>query len=111
MKSDVSGDTNSCPQMDTDIILSLIPVKLKSRPELLLSHLSNILKWNNNGELVNGGSVIQNSHVADLLRACLYTFKAFDKFRGIDEFCQILSEFCLSIFCPWKRPVDIRREV
>ena len=84
-----------CPSsdsLDEDIILAMIPSNLHSRVKSLLSTLSTFLCWNKNGEIYLNEHSVTGSHIADLLRACVYNYKNCEQFTGMDDFCKILAQ-------------------
>ena len=82
------------PILSEDVILSFMPIKVKEKAQSLLKLLSDVISWNESGEISCGhtNEFIPNSNIADLVRICLNNYKNFDKFIGIDSFCQVLAD-------------------
>ena len=77
-----------------DIIQYTIPVKMQRKANGLLQYLQqhggNIIKWNQRGQIIANGEVIQGSHIVDLLRnaVCPKTAK---RPIGYERFYQALT--------------------
>ena len=79
--------------IDNTLILQAIPKMYRNKASTILSHLANsdILHWNNRGEVIYKGKHIPFSHITDLLRDTQHEYKNMD-LVGMSEFYQALSE-------------------
>ena len=59
-------------KLDAEVILSAIPKNFRNRARALLNHITadpqRRLQWNDRGELVYHGEVVNGSHITDLLK-------------------------------------------
>ena len=88
------SDCNTCDPHDRlskDVIYTFIPSKLKSRASTLLGSLDAVLNWNKKGEIMFDNQTVELSHIADLLKICLYNYKQFQPI-GFRCFCNILAK-------------------
>ena len=85
-------------KLDDNFILLNLPKYLHSRARTLLGVVSKstILGWNDKGELTVKGNAIPHSHIADLLKDSLVTYKHF-KPIGATEFYSNLSNIPVSL--------------
>ena len=60
-------------ELNSDVILSALPKKLRNRAESLLTHIladpQQRLKWNARGEIIYNGQTVEGSHITDLLKS------------------------------------------
>lgn len=81
--------------MDIDLILSVLPKPSRQRGAALIKHIQNDpdqrLTWNQKGQVIYKGQLIQGSHIADLLKDSQYLYKRLQP-QGKAEFYQALRE-------------------
>ena len=82
---------------ESDIILH-VPKKLKSQAKTLLDVIDRNphLDWNQRGELLADGEVIERSHIVDLLKDALVQYKHFHPV-GVREFNKHLTNIPISL--------------
>ena len=62
-------------------ILDSVPKTMQNRANLLIQKLkdhSDVISWNNNGQLVSEGSIVPNSNIVDLVNDVMRTRKGFN---------------------------------
>lgn len=81
------------PSLSMDTILLGIPKQGRRDAGAILHHIQNSsdISWNTRGELVLHGTVIPNSHIADLLKFSLFQYKSW-KPTAITEFYRALAD-------------------
>ena len=79
--------------LNEELILQTIPKVYKTKAKALLTHIltSDILKWNKLGEIVYRDKVIAGTHITDLIKDTLRTYKNYNPI-GKYEFYKALSE-------------------
>ena len=79
--------------LNESLILQAIPKMYRNKAAAILSHIaySDILQWNNKGEIIYHGRDIPDSHITDLLRDSQQEHKD-PNLIGISEFYQALAE-------------------
>lgn len=66
------GDNDNCAvSMEKDLILTPFSKNQIRNAESILKYISKNMSWNELGELIIGGQVINGSHVTDLIKDCL----------------------------------------
>lgn len=80
------------PSLSVDTILLGIPKQGRRDATAILHHIQNSsdISWNSRGELVLHGSVIPNTHIADLIKYSLFHYKSW-KPSGVGEFYRALA--------------------
>jgi len=89
------GPTPNTPchtRLNEDIILTFLNPRHKTRGQALLNHLSEVMDWNDKGEIIYQNNCVAGSHIADLLKACLHHYKDYENFEGMNTFCSILKD-------------------
>ena len=81
------GTTNADKNQNKDFILASIPKNIQTKARAILEHISkdSNLDWNEKGELIINGEIINNSHITDLIKCALYSYKNFNP-HGYDRF-------------------------
>jgi len=67
-EEDDTEDKEVNPAMPNDIIISAMPIKYKSRANMLLNSLPTELKWDSKAQIVYNGRTIENSNIIELLK-------------------------------------------
>ena len=78
-------------KINAAIILNSIPGKFLNEAKTLLSYISNSIVWDELGQVILDGQVVENSHIADLVR---YTICPFGKSpsRELNDFQRKLHQ-------------------
>ena len=75
-------------------LIDTIPKTLREKAKLLLAHIKDTapLTWNERGEIVSKGEVLQNSNITDLINETVRARKLGEAPRGWSTFSQALRE-------------------
>ena len=86
-------NSETTPSLDIDDILLGIPKQGRRDASAILRHIQSSpdITWNSRGELVLHGSVIANTHIADLLKFSLFQYKTWEP-SGVTAFYRALAE-------------------
>lgn len=79
--------------LNESLILQAIPKMYRNKAAAIVRHISNsdILQWNDKGEIIYQGQRVPHSHITDLLRDSQREYKD-QNLTGITEFYQALAE-------------------
>lgn len=68
-------------------ILASIPKNVKHKASAILDHImdSDTISWNEKGEIIIDGACVENSHITDLVKSSLYTYKNLNP-KGFNQF-------------------------
>lgn len=85
-------------RLEEEQILEHFPKNLKGKAKILLNTIkqNNSLDWNLKGELVVNDEAVQHSHIADLVKDALVTYKHFEPV-GLQVFYSHLNNIPLSL--------------
>jgi hypothetical protein len=81
-------------KLDVENIISSIPKKFAYKARVILNHIihnTNKITWNDKGEVIINEKLIPNSHIVDLIKCSLYTYKNCNP-RGLKEFIHQLKD-------------------
>ena len=86
------------PSLSIDTILLGIPKLGRRDATAILHHIQNSsdISWNSRGELTVHGTVVANSHIADLLKFSLFQYKSW-KPAALTEFYRALADSNLPV--------------
>ena len=96
-KRDYSNEKHEL-RLDEDSILQLFSKTLQSKAKALLFALkqNQRVDWNEKGEVLVNGKVIPHSHIADLIKDAVITFKSYEP-TGTAEFYSNLGHIPLTL--------------
>ena len=96
-------------ELEDDIILQSIPATLRKKAALLINYLHKqpVITWNREGKLIVHDKVIEHTHIADLVKDALVSYKHF-KPVGSDVFYQNLGNIPLSLISNPDRRVIVQ---
>lgn len=85
-------ESNPSDRLSIDLIIGGIPKQFKAKARALLEYIgrSNILGWNKRGELLLEGKPCPGTHIADLIRHTMRSYKNFNP-TGLNEFYSSLK--------------------
>lgn len=74
-------------RLNTENILISIPKNVKHKARAILDHIieGDVITWNEKGEISIEGNRIENSHITDLIKCSLYSYKNLDP-KGYNQF-------------------------
>ena len=92
-----SDSASPCQQLNTTDkqIIDSIPKTMQNRAKLLIQKLkdhSDVISWNDNGQLVLEGSIVPNSNIGDLVNDVMRKRKGFNITRTFKHICQSTRE-------------------
>ena len=77
----LESDTSEQPSATDNQIIHSVPKTMQNRAKLLIQKLkdhSDVISWNDNGELVLDGSIIPNSNIVHLVNDVMQKIKGFN---------------------------------
>jgi len=80
-------------KVSVESVVSLLPRNYQHKAKAILDHVenNNDLDWNEKGEIIIEGETIPNSHITDLIKRSLYSYKNFNPL-GYDRFKTALQK-------------------
>lgn len=78
-------------KINAAIILNDIPKKFLNKAKTLLSYIGNTIDWDDLGQVIIDGRVIEHSHISDLVRYALCPFGKSPP-KGLNDFQKKLQE-------------------
>ena len=94
-KKDVEKETDKQDKrkITKESMLVLLPKNYRHRASAILDHIEqqDDIDWNDKGEIIIKGETIPYTHISDLLKKTLYSYKNFNP-KGTEQFLEILKE-------------------
>ncbi len=80
-------DEHPGEKVSIDLLIAGIPRVYRAKARALLDyiHQSSVVDWNSEGQVVVGGAPIPGTHIADLVRHAMRSYKNFNP-KGLSEF-------------------------
>jgi len=90
----LTSDNATLPKLSSDSILISIPQNIKKKAQAILQHIDandEYITWNKKGEVIIKQNLIPKSHIIDLIKCTLYSYKNIHP-EGLHQFRQALLD-------------------